>query len=67
MTPLSEWREVCFTSENVNYGTTRSRFYIVMLEDSRKEALDRMIKNAYQMGTNAIVTRKYDFGGIDKK
>lgn len=26
--------------------------YTAMLEDSRKEALDRMIKNAYEMGAN---------------
>mgnify|MGYP000870947442 CR=1 FL=1 len=28
--------------------------YTSMLEDSRKEAMDRMIKNANQMGANAI-------------
>ena len=44
-----------------------SKQYIVMLEDSRKEALDRMIKNAYQMGTNAIVMRRYDLEKISKK
>ncbi|USL45151.1 YbjQ family protein [Priestia megaterium] len=44
-----------------------SKQYTVMLEDSRKEALDRMIKNAYQIGANAIVMRRYDFGKIDKK
>lgn len=34
--------------------------YTTMLEDSRKEALDRMVKNAQAMGANAIVTMRYD-------
>jgi len=38
-----------------------------MLEDSGKEALELMIKNAYQMGTNAIVMRRYDFEKSSKK
>jgi uncharacterized protein YbjQ (UPF0145 family) len=38
--------------------------YTAMLEDSRKEALDRMIKNANQMGANAIVMMRYDSGEI---
>lgn len=40
--------------------------FTVMLEDSRKEALDRMIKNAHQMGANAIVMMRYDSGEIGK-
>jgi len=40
--------------------------YTAMLEDSRKEALDRMIKNAHQMGANAIVMMRYDSGEIGK-
>ncbi|WP_066070758.1 YbjQ family protein [Neobacillus soli] len=40
--------------------------YTAMLEDSRKEALDRMIKNANQMGANAIVMMRYDSGEIGK-
>lgn len=40
--------------------------YTSMLEDSRKEALDRMIKNATQMGANAIVMMRYDSGEIGK-
>lgn len=38
--------------------------YTAMLEDSRKEALDRMIKNANQMGANAIIMMRYDSGEI---
>jgi len=38
--------------------------YTAMLEDSRKEALDRMIINAQQMGANAIVMMRYDSGEI---
>ncbi|GED70697.1 hypothetical protein BRE01_43990 [Brevibacillus reuszeri] len=40
--------------------------YTAMLEDSRKEAMDRMIKNANQMGANAIVMLRYDSGEIGK-
>lgn len=40
--------------------------YTAMLEDSRKEALDRMTKNAHQMGANAIVMMRYDSGEIGK-
>lgn len=38
--------------------------YTAMLEDSRKEAMDRMIKNANQMGANAIIMMRYDSGEI---
>lgn len=38
--------------------------YTAMLEDSRKEAMNRMIKNAHQMGANAIVMMRYDSGEI---
>jgi uncharacterized protein YbjQ (UPF0145 family) len=40
--------------------------YTAMLEDSRKEALDRMIVNATQMGANAIVMMRFDSGEIGK-
>ncbi|MEJ1517857.1 YbjQ family protein [Bacillus cereus] len=40
--------------------------YTAMLEDSRKEAMDRMIKNATQMGANAIIMMRYDSGEIGK-
>lgn len=38
--------------------------YTAMLEDSRKEAMDRMIKNANEMGANAIIMMRYDSGEI---
>ncbi len=40
--------------------------YTVMLEDSRKEAMDRMIKNANAMGANAIVMTRFDSGEAGK-
>lgn len=42
------------------------RQYTSMLEDSRKEAMNRMIKNANAMGANAIVMMRYDSGEIAK-
>src|SRR6478752_6155239 len=38
--------------------------YTSMLEDSRKEAMDRMIKNANEMGANAITMMRFDSGEI---
>lgn len=38
--------------------------YTSMLEDSRKEALDRMVKNAKNMEANAIIMMRYDSGSI---
>ncbi|MBP0725501.1 YbjQ family protein [Bacillus sp. RG28] len=38
--------------------------YTAMLEDARKEALDRMIKNASEMNANAIIMMRYDSGEI---
>jgi uncharacterized protein YbjQ (UPF0145 family) len=40
--------------------------YTVMLEDSRKEAMDRMIKNANAMGANGIVMTRFDSGEAGK-
>ena len=40
--------------------------YTSMLEDSRKEAIDRMIKNAHQMGANAIIMMRFDSGEMGK-
>ncbi|MEN6461105.1 MAG: heavy metal-binding domain-containing protein, partial [Syntrophomonas sp.] len=34
--------------------------YTAMLEDSRKQALDRMVQNAANMGANAIVMMRFD-------
>ncbi|MEZ2661162.1 heavy metal-binding domain-containing protein [Aneurinibacillus aneurinilyticus] len=38
--------------------------YTSMLEDARKQALDRMVKNAKEMGANAVVMMRYDSGEI---
>jgi uncharacterized protein YbjQ (UPF0145 family) len=34
--------------------------YTEMLEDARRHALDRMVKNATEMGANAIVRMQFD-------
>lgn len=34
--------------------------YTAMLEDSRKQALDRMVQNAAKMGANAVVMMRFD-------
>lgn len=38
--------------------------YTEMLEDARKESIDRMVKNAQAMGANAIVMMRFDSGEI---
>lgn len=38
--------------------------YTEMLEDARKQAIDRMVKNASAMGANAIVMMRFDSGEI---
>lgn len=40
------------------------RQYTEMLEDSRKQALDRMVENAQAMGANAIVMVRFDSGEV---
>lgn len=34
--------------------------YTEMLEDARKQAIDRMVQNAHTMGANAIVMMRFD-------
>ena len=34
--------------------------YTTMLEDSRRQALDRMVENATAMGANAVVMMRFD-------
>ncbi|WNB91314.1 MULTISPECIES: YbjQ family protein [Bacillales] len=36
--------------------------YTSMLEDARKQAIDRMVKNASEMGANAIIMMRFDSG-----
>ncbi len=38
--------------------------YTEMLEDARKQSLDRMVKNAQAMGANAIVMVRFDSGEV---
>lgn len=38
--------------------------YTSMLEDARKQALDRMIVNAKEMDANAIIMMRFDSGEI---
>ncbi|OCA89053.1 YbjQ family protein [Pseudobacillus wudalianchiensis] len=38
--------------------------YTEMLEDARKQAMDRMVKNANAMGANAIIMMRFDSGEI---
>ncbi|SEP10320.1 heavy metal-binding domain-containing protein [Paenibacillus sp. OV219] len=38
--------------------------YTEMIEDARKAAIDRMIKNAHAMGANAIIMMRFDSGEI---
>ncbi|MCY9021303.1 YbjQ family protein [Priestia megaterium] len=38
--------------------------YTEMLEDARKHALDRMVKNAQVMGANAVIMMRFDSGEI---
>ncbi|MBK5445043.1 heavy metal-binding domain-containing protein [Peribacillus butanolivorans] len=38
--------------------------YTEMLEDARKQAIDRLTQNAHAMGANAIVMFRFDSGEI---
>lgn len=38
--------------------------YTEMLEDARKQALDRLVRNAAAMGANAIIMMRFDSGEI---
>lgn len=38
--------------------------YTAMLEDSRKEAMDRLIRNAKEMGANAVIMTRFDSGQV---
>ncbi|MBB6454077.1 uncharacterized protein YbjQ (UPF0145 family) [Salirhabdus euzebyi] len=38
--------------------------YAEMLEEARKEAMDRMTANAQQMGADAIIAFRFDSGNI---
>ena len=38
--------------------------YTSLLEDTRKEAIDRLVKNAQAMGANAVVMMRFDSSEI---
>jgi uncharacterized protein YbjQ (UPF0145 family) len=38
--------------------------YTQMIEDARKQAMDRLVKNAHAMGANAIIMMRFDSGDI---
>jgi len=38
--------------------------YTEMLEDARKNAIDRMVQNAHAMGANAIVMMRFDSSAV---
>ena len=38
--------------------------YTVMLEDSRRQAIDRLVRNAQAMGANAIIMMRFDTSEI---
>ncbi|WP_068674206.1 YbjQ family protein [Oceanobacillus sp. Castelsardo] len=38
--------------------------YTEMLEDARKQAIDRMVKNAQAMGADAIIMMRFDSGEV---
>jgi uncharacterized protein YbjQ (UPF0145 family) len=40
--------------------------YTEMLEDARRQAMDRMVKNAQAMGANGIIMMRFDSGEIGK-
>ena len=38
--------------------------YTQMIEDARRQAIDRMVQNAHAMGADAIVMMRFDSGDI---
>ena|ERR1700730_13161048 len=38
--------------------------YTEMLEDARKDAIDRLVQNAHMMGANAVVMMRFDSSEI---
>lgn len=38
--------------------------YTQMIEDARRQAIDRLVQNAHAMGGNAIVMMRFDSGDI---
>jgi uncharacterized protein YbjQ (UPF0145 family) len=40
------------------------REYTELLEDTRRQALDRMVQNATQMGANAVLSMRFDSSSL---
>lgn len=38
--------------------------YTQMVEDARKQAMDRMVQNAHAMGADAVIMMRFDSGDI---
>jgi uncharacterized protein YbjQ (UPF0145 family) len=38
--------------------------YTQMIEDARRQAMDRMVKNAHAMGADAVIMMRFDSGDI---
>jgi uncharacterized protein YbjQ (UPF0145 family) len=38
--------------------------YTQLLEDTRRQALDRLVKNATLMGANAVISMRFDSSGL---
>ncbi|MFD2670480.1 YbjQ family protein [Marinicrinis sediminis] len=38
--------------------------YTQMIEDARRQALDRLVQNAHKMGADAIVMMRFDSGDV---
>lgn len=38
--------------------------YTQMIEDARRQALDRMVQNAHAMGADAIIMMRFDSGDV---
>ena len=45
-------------------GGGEIREFTEMLEDSRRQAIDRMVENAARMGANAVTTMRFDSSEI---
>jgi uncharacterized protein YbjQ (UPF0145 family) len=40
------------------------REYTELLEDTRRQAIDRLVKNASLMGANAVISMRFDSSGL---
>ena len=52
------------TFEPIGPGGGEIKEYTSLLEDTRRQALDRLVKNATLMGANAVVSMRFDSSGL---